>query len=172
MKKGYLLVLQALKTIWAGGRQTLYLEALPPEQVRCRLEAIGLKQDWVFADFDEVIIHESSQQLWAKRIVKNKKETFPSIFWKYIHHYKWKENLYELNKIFKYSDGMKELEDFIIPHLKFNENAKKILNALRNKDKDSPGFFRKLIHKFFSPWLNLVIVSSNTGAIIKRFLEK
>jgi len=173
IRNAYLQILQTIKAVFSSRKQPVYLEALSPEQVRSRLEAMGLRKDWVFADFDEVITCQSSQQLWAKKIAKNKKEVFPSIFWKYLHHYKWKENLYELNKIFQYSDGLKELESDVIPLLKFNENAEKALNDLKNKEIAAPtDLFRKLIHRFFRPSLNLVIVSSNTGALIRRFLER
>ena len=90
----YFRILLRLKNSCFRTRHAAYLQAMSPEEVRYRLDAMGLKKDWVFADFDEVITEQPSQQLWAKEIVKNKKEAFLSIFWKYIHHFKWKENLY------------------------------------------------------------------------------
>ena len=171
-RRVYFRVTRALKFISFQKRKPSYLEALSPEQVKSQLEAMGLNQDWTFTDFDEAMIEQSSQHLWAKEIIKKKRTAFPPIFFKYVHYYKWKENLFELNKIFSYSNGLKELEDGVIPHLTLNENAMEMLNRIRDKKMDKAGTFKKIVYKFFTPAINLVIVSSNSGIVIKLFLDR
>lgn len=171
-KQVYFRMARVLQFICCHKRKLSYLEALSPEEVKSQLEAIGLNEDWTFTDFDEAMIEQSSQHLWAKEIIKKKKVAFPPIFFKYMHYYKWKENLFELNKIFSYSDGLKELKDGVIPHLALNENAMEMLNWIRDKKMDKVGTFKKIVYKFFTPTINLVIVSSNTGIVIKLFLDR
>jgi hypothetical protein len=161
-----------LRPFFRSRRHTCFFEALSPDETRHRLETMGLNREWAFSDFDEVIIEESSQTVWAKIIIRNHKAVLPRIVSKYLRHYKWKENLYELNKIFKYSEGLNELETKIVPHLTLNENAIKILNSIKKKKLDRAGRCEKIKYKYFQPTINLVIVSSNTGVLIKRFLER
>jgi len=172
LKEVYFRTARVLKFTSSHKRELCYLEALSPEEVKSQLEAMGLNQDWTFTDFDEAVVKQSSQHLWAKAIIKKKKASFPPIFFKYMHYYKWKENLFELNKIFRYSDGLKELKDAVIPHLTLNENAMEMLNRIRDKRMDKAGTFRKVAYKFFTPAINLVIVSSNIGIVIKLFLDR
>ena len=171
-RRVYFRVARALRFIFSHKRKPSYLEALSPEQVKSQLEAMGLNQDWTFTDFDEAMIEQSSQHLWAKEIIRKKKTAFPPIFFKYIHYYKWKENLFELSKIFSYSDGLNELKDGVIPHLTLNENTMEMLNRIRKKKIEKAGTFKKIAYKFFTPAINLVIVSSNSGIIIKLFLDR
>jgi len=172
LKQVYFRTVRALKSISSHNREPSYLEALSAEEVKSQLETMGLNQDWTFTDFDEAMVEQSSQHLWAKAIIKKKKGAFPAIFFKYMQYYKWKENLFELNKIFKYSDGLKELKDGVIPHLTLNENTMEMLNRIRKKKIEKAGTFKKIAYKFFTPAINLVIVSSNSGIIIKLFLDR
>ncbi|NVM20171.1 MAG: hypothetical protein HWN68_00135 [Desulfobacterales bacterium] len=153
-------------------REIFYLEALPAEEVKSQLEAMGLNRDWTFTDFDEAMIEQSSQHLWARAIIKRKKTAVPSIFLKYIHHYKWRENLFELSKIFRYSHGLEELKDDVIPHLRLNENAMEALKRIRDEKMDKAGPLKKIVYNFFPPAVNLVIVSGNSGTAIKLFLDR
>jgi hypothetical protein len=118
------------------------------------------------------MIEQSSQSLWAKLIVRKKKASFPLIFSKFVHYYKWRENLYELNKIFRYSDGFKELKEDVVPHLTLNENALRLLEILRKQKIHKASPLKKLLYEFYQPAINLVIVSSNTGTLLKLFLNR
>lgn len=172
LKEVYSLRTRALSFISSLKRTIFYLQALSAEEVKSKLEAMGLNQDWTFTDFDEAMIEQSSQHLWAKAIIKKKKTAVPRIFLKYIRYYKWRENLFELNKMFKYSDGLKELKNDVIPHLRLNENAIDMLNRIRDEKIDKAGPFKKVVYNFFPPAINLVIVSSNSGIVIKLFLDR
>ena len=172
LKQCILRIAHALRDVYSHKREVFYLDAFPPEKVQAQLQAIGLNQHWLFADFDEVMIEQSSQNLWAKLIVRKKKTSFPWIISKYIHYYKWRENLYELNKIFRYSDGIKELKGDVIPLLKLNKNAVRMLDILRKNKIDKAGTLRKFLYKFYQPAVSLVIVSSNTGTLLRLFLNR
>ncbi|MBW1675833.1 MAG: hypothetical protein JRF30_05685 [Deltaproteobacteria bacterium] len=172
LKEVYSLRARALSFISSLKRRIVYLQALSAEEVKSRLEAMGLNQDWTFTDFDEAMIEQSSLHLWAKAIIKKKKTAVPRIFLKYIRYYKWRENLFELNKMFKYSDGLKELKNDVISHLRLNENAIDMLNRIRDEKIDKAGPFKKVVYNFFPPAINLVIVSSNSGIVIKLFLDR
>ena len=80
-------------------REIPHLEALSPEAAKSHLETMGLDQHWVFTDFDEVVIEQSSQHLWAKTIIQQKKVVVPRVVLKYVRHFKWKENLFESNQL-------------------------------------------------------------------------
>jgi hypothetical protein len=153
-------------------REMLQLEALSPEAAQSRLRKIGLNPHWVFTDFDEVVIEQSSQHLWAKTIIQLKKVAVPRIVLKYVRHYKWKENLFELNKIFSYSDGLDQLKNHVIPVLRLNKNIMITLDEIRDAKIGSENSLKKILHKFFLPTINLVIVSSNCGIVIKLFLDR
>jgi hypothetical protein len=172
LKEGYSKVLCALRVICSRWRGTFFLEALSPEEVKTQLNAVGLKEDWIFADFDETLIEQSSQHLWARAIIKKKKAAVPPILLKYIRYYRWNENLFELNKMFRHSDGLEELRDGVIPRLSLNENALRILNRLKEKKIKDAGIFRKMAYRFFPLTTNLVIISSNCGVVIKLFLDR
>ena len=172
LKQGYYKIAQLFQLFYPCKRKTLYLEALSPKEVQSQLKSMGLDRGWIFSDFDEVVIEESSQSLWAKIIIRNKTASLPRIFLKYIRYFKWKENLYELNKIFKYSDGLNELKNKIVLHLTLNDNFVKMLSSLREKKIVQAGIIGKIVYKYFPPIVNLVIVSSNTGGLIKLFLDR
>ena len=172
LKQGYFKMAHVLQLFYPGKRETLYLQTLSPEEVQSQLKAMGLNREWIFSDFDEVMIEESSQSLWAKIIIRNKTASLPRIFLKYIRYFKWKENLYELNKIFKHSDGLNELKNKIIPHLTLNDNFVKMLSGLREKKIVHASIIGTTVYKYFPPIVNLVIVSSNTGGLIKLFLDR
>jgi hypothetical protein len=133
---------------------------------------MGLNQEWAFSDFDEALIKQSSQHLWAKAIIKRRKKALPRILLKYVCHYKWRENLFEVNKIFRYSNGLEELRKDVIPHLTLNKNAIEILNRIRAQKVDNAGILKKMVYRFFPPAINVVIVSSNAGIVIRLFLDR
>ncbi len=73
LKQVYFRTARALKFISSHKREPSYLEALSPEEVKSQLEIMGLDQDWTFTDFDEAMVEQSSQHLWAKAIIKKKR---------------------------------------------------------------------------------------------------
>ena len=149
-----------------------HLEALSTEAAKSHLRTMGLNQHWIFTDFDEAMIEQSSQHLWAKTIMQQKKVALPLVVLKYIRHYKWKENLFELNRIFSYSDGLNQLKNHVIPVLRLNENIMIVLDEMRDVKIDSEKLLKKILHKLLLPPINLVIVSSNCSIVIKLFLDR
>ena len=172
LKQVYSQAVRAFTFASSRQKEVFYLEGLSSEEVKSQLKAVGLNQDWIFTNFDEALIEQSSQHLWAKAIIERQKAAVPVILLKYLRYYKWRENLFELNKIFRYSDGLKQLKEGVIPHLRLNENAVEILNRIRDKKTDEASVFKKIVYKFLSPVINLVIVTSNCGIVIKLFLDR
>ena len=71
LKQGYFQTTHVPWLFYSDKRKTLYLQALSPKEVQSQLKSMGLDREWIFSDFDEVVIEEPSQTLWAKIIIKN-----------------------------------------------------------------------------------------------------